>query len=319
MATRAYNELYLASAQTTLATMFDYAVNYKHDNIDLFFTEFVASGISDMFGLGNPNVITGKSGVELYHDIKNVFCIQTSSIQYISINRTPEFWFGYYLAYAQWYINRSFRDISFSILPSEMLSMYSLYHEIDPKNFAEFIEQKVINSNHNLKAIRTRNGYGQTELANLSGVEIRNIQSFEQCKNNIAKAQFDTLNSLSLRLNCSISDLTQSYNLKQILLNNQIKYIQYSTQHRQMVENYINQFPYNSTAYYNNNYYINNNSFTTNLQNYWSNVKHGLDLVKLITDYKPVKLVSNGLGIINSINLIELTYKIAELTNDISK
>lgn len=349
MATHAYSEKYLSYAQTTLATMFDYAVNYMHDNIDQFFAQFVASGIADQFGMGYPNVITGKSGVELYHDVKNVFCIKTFPTQYFSVNRTPEFWFGYYLAYAQWSTNRTFRDILFSVLPSEMLSLYNPYHEMDPQNFADLIEQRVVNSNNNLKMIRMRNGYGQTELANISGVELRNIQSFEQRKNNITKAQFDTLNSLSSRLNCSPNDLTQSYDLKQKLLDIQIDYIQslekikhdkdartkqindnfvnfqnkinkgFNIEQQRLVEKYINQFPYNSTAYYNNNYYINKEAFNSNLQNYWDSVQQGLDVAKEMTNCKPVKIVADSFGILNAKNVIELAYRIASLIDNSRK
>lgn len=346
MATHAYNELYLKNAQTILATMFDYAVNYMHDNIDQFSAQFVASGIADQFGTGNPSVITGKSGVELYHDVKSVFCIQTYPVQYFSMKRTPEFWLGYYLAFAQWSTNRTFRDILFSILPSEMLSLYNPYHEMSPQSFADLVEQRVVNSNNNLKMIRMRNGYGQTELANISGVELRNIQSFEQCKNNITKAQFDTINSLSARLNCTPNDLTQSYDLKQVLLDNNIKYFgslekikhdkdvrtkqindnlnnsqnkinsQFDRRQQRLVENYINQFPYNSTAYCDNNYYINNNAFNLNLQNYWDSVQQGLDIAKETTSCKPVKIVADSFGILNVKNLIELAYRIALLSNN---
>lgn len=347
MATHAYSELYLANAQTTLATMLDYAVNYKHEDVDQFFVQFVASGMADQFGSGNPNVITGKSGVELYNDVKNAFCIQTFPMQYSSITRTPEFWLGYYLAFAQWSINRTFRDISFSILPSEMLSLYNPYHEMSPQKFAEVVEQKVIEANNNLKTIRIRAGYGQTELANISGVELRNIQSFEQRKNNIAKAQFCTLNSLSSRLNCTPYDLTEAYNLKQRLLNSQIEYIQNleeikhkkdvrtkqiednfaniqnkinkNVDSERLVQNYITQFPYNYTAYCKNDYYINNLAFNSNLQNYWNNIQQGLDVAKVITDCKPVKIVANSFGIINAKNLIELSYRIVELINDSKK
>lgn len=337
MATRAYNELYLANAQTTLATLFDYAVNFKGENIDRIFAEFVASGISDQIGIGNPNVITGKSGIELYEDIKGSFGVKSNVVPYYSIDRTPEFWFGYYIAYAQWFINRSFRDISFSILPSEMLSLYSPYHEMNPQSFAEFVEQRVVASNHNLRTIRVRNGYGQTELANLSGVELRNIQSFEQCKNNISKAQFDTINSLSTRLNCNPNDLTQSYDLKQVLLDNQIKYIRdlerkkkdkdnqlrqihnrFNSQQQQWVGNYITQFPFNNTVYYNNEYYINTNVFDSNLQNYWNNIQQGLDFAKFLTDYKPVKVIADSFGALNAKNLIELAYRLTEIINDIN-
>ena len=88
MAIPAYNELYLNNARTTMATMLDFAVNYKHEQIDLFFAEFITSGIARMFGLGDPAIIMGKTGIDLYYDVKKQ-----------SINRSPEFWLGSYLAF----------------------------------------------------------------------------------------------------------------------------------------------------------------------------------------------------------------------------
>ena len=66
---RAYSELYLNNAMNTLATMFDYAVNTIHIDIDITFKRFVDSDFASRFENGDPNVIAGKSGVELYWEI----------------------------------------------------------------------------------------------------------------------------------------------------------------------------------------------------------------------------------------------------------
>ena len=65
MEIRAYNETYLSNAMTTMATMLDYAVNYRHENIDTFFFSFILSPYCAQFENGNPMVIPGKTGVEL--------------------------------------------------------------------------------------------------------------------------------------------------------------------------------------------------------------------------------------------------------------
>ena len=44
MAIPAYNELYVNNARTTMATMLDFAVNYKHEQIDLFFIKWIPDG-----------------------------------------------------------------------------------------------------------------------------------------------------------------------------------------------------------------------------------------------------------------------------------
>ena len=63
---RAYSELYLNNAMNTLATMFDYAVNIINEDIDIVFKRFIDSGAATHFESGDPNLIAGKSGVELY-------------------------------------------------------------------------------------------------------------------------------------------------------------------------------------------------------------------------------------------------------------
>ena len=61
---RAYNEFYLNNAMNTLATMLDYAVNIKREDIDSCFKRFIDSGAAVYFENGDPNLIAGKSGVE---------------------------------------------------------------------------------------------------------------------------------------------------------------------------------------------------------------------------------------------------------------
>ncbi len=61
-----------------------------------------------------------------------------------------------------------------------------------------------------LKRIRENRGLSQTELAKQSGVNLRNIQMYEQRGNDIDKAQARTLYKLSRVLGCDIEDLLES-------------------------------------------------------------------------------------------------------------
>ena len=65
-----------------------------------------------------------------------------------------------------------------------------------------------------LKAIRTNKGYSQSELAEISSVNIRMIQHYEQGYKDINNAKLDTLLSLSIALECGVSDLLTSEDLK---------------------------------------------------------------------------------------------------------
>ena len=66
METYAYNRAYLDGAMTALATLLDYAVNYRNEHIDFFFQKFIRMGFAMQFERGNPDVVAGRSGVELY-------------------------------------------------------------------------------------------------------------------------------------------------------------------------------------------------------------------------------------------------------------
>ena len=221
MGIHAYNELYLNNARNTLGTMLDYAVNFMGENIDMFFAKFITSGIADNFGFGNPTFITGKTGVDLFLDVQRMYGQTYNYIApYMTTNRSPEYWTGHYLAYAQWFLNVAFRDITFAVPISEIRSWYYTDHEADVMRFTDKIWNRILKANDNLKLIRNRMGLSQSELANLSGVNIRNIQLFEQGKNDISKAQYNTLNSLARTLNCREQDFVQTIDLKQRFLNN---------------------------------------------------------------------------------------------------
>ncbi|MBR4496149.1 MAG: helix-turn-helix transcriptional regulator [Acholeplasmatales bacterium] len=60
-----------------------------------------------------------------------------------------------------------------------------------------------------LKIIRQAKGLSQSELANLAKVDIRSIQMYEQKRNDINKAQAETLLKLSKVLGCNIEDLME--------------------------------------------------------------------------------------------------------------
>ena len=347
MAIHAYNENYLSNASTTLATMLDYAVNIKKENIDQFFVEFITSGIAGEFGVGNPMYIVGKTGIDLYYEVKQIDPVYdiNSINSYYSINRSPEFWVGYYLAFAQWYLNVSFATIVYAVPVSEMLSWYPLAHEADVINFAEKIEKRILQSNNNLRIIRERNGLSQNQLSNLSGVGIRNIQMYEQGKNDIGKAQYNTLTSLARPLNCSQNDLVQSIDFKQQLINQLEKEKAQLEQNlcsnrpcnqynrEQAVSGYINQFPYNNLAYYNGNYYANKNEVTNNFTNYWNgrcfygnNREQMLNSMEQIakgiaisTNNKDWHIVADSIGIVNSKNIFEAIYHILNICDNVNK
>ena len=59
----------------------------------------------------------------------------------VPINRTPEYWAGWVLANAQWYLNKTFKEI-ISVMPlSTLINMYYPYHEADEMKIIEKIKE----------------------------------------------------------------------------------------------------------------------------------------------------------------------------------
>ena len=90
--------------------------------------------------------------------------------------------------------------------------MYSVYHEMDITSFIDAMEvfYKTAEGDSKLKRIRESRGLSQSELAEESGVHLRNIQMYEQRVNNIDKAQAHMLYKLSRVLGCDMEDLLEN-------------------------------------------------------------------------------------------------------------
>ncbi len=199
---RAYNEQFLGTIMDKLAEMFELAVDVEGMDIDDFAQRFVSSRICRAFEKADPVYVSGKSSNELLGLIlgKEPVDIATSSIA------TPEYWAGWVLAYAQWYLNRPYRDLIEALPCGKLLERYFPYHEMDVSDSVELFRER-LPKDCALKRLRRQLGLSQLELAALSGVPERTIRSYEQGKVDIAKAQAETLYALARILGCSIEDL----------------------------------------------------------------------------------------------------------------
>lgn len=211
--TRAYNESFLSDAKDTLSQCFDYLINDCGFTADWTASLFLTSGYAEQFERGNPGVLAGKSGVELAKAIvqktyKNRSLPELRYGEWLS----PEYWAGWALAEYQWYSRRRFKDIFDHVKLSEIILMYSVYHEMDITKFIETMEAKcaVPLQESRLKVMRESRGLSQTELARESGVKLRNIQMYEQRVNDIDKAQAQTVYKLARVIGCNVEDLLEN-------------------------------------------------------------------------------------------------------------
>ena len=104
-------------------------------------------------------------------------------------------------------MNKTFHDITSVVNLSEMIRWYPVYHEMDILHVVEAIEERIKKTPTNLELLRKQAGYSQSQLAELSTVSLRSIQTYEQRNNDISKAQFNILNALAKVLSCTVYDL----------------------------------------------------------------------------------------------------------------
>ena len=158
-------------------------------------------------------ILSGMSGIELGKAIvKKAYNIKDAPDTNFREDRSPEYWAGWALAEYQWFSGRRFKDIFERIPLSQVIDMYSVYHEMDISQFIDsmekFYNETILETK--LKRIRENRGISQSELAKLSGVKLRSIQMYEQKVNDIDKAQGHTLYKISRVLGCNIEDLLEN-------------------------------------------------------------------------------------------------------------
>ena len=210
MEIRAYDELYLSDAQNILGHAVDFAVMTLGIDPDAFGTAFAVSSASKQFAAGNPSYVAGINGCELARLVlveAHIPFQETEDAMYL--DKSPEYWAGWALAWYQWYSNCSFMDILTAVPLSQIINLYHLYHEMDISQFADFIDHQLSLAYPypNLRKYRNLSGLSQTQLASDSGVSLRQIQLFEQRQRDINKTSATTLFRLSKALRCRMEDL----------------------------------------------------------------------------------------------------------------
>ena len=208
----AYSESYLYDAKQNLAECFDYAISNCRFNADIFSKLFVQSGYADKFELVNPSIVSGISGIELAQKIiMYAYTNYKFPKKIFSEERSEVYWAGWALAEYQWATCRRFKDIFSRIPLSEIVTMYSVYHEMDIMKFVEAINEKwdQYYTETNLKRLRKIAGLSQRELADLSGVALRQIQLFEQKKRNINHTRAIDVLKIGKVLGCKSEDLLE--------------------------------------------------------------------------------------------------------------
>lgn len=198
----AYYADYVETAQETMGNMFELAVCHAHMEIDAFAERFLSSPVCHALEVGNPSYLLGKSAAELLALILGEDPIRDEHNQPAS----PEYWLGWTLAYAQWYLGKPYSYILRYYPCSELILSYFPYHEMDVMQSVDLIAARLPKENR-LQELRSAKGLSQNDLALLSGVPVRSIKAYEQGTVELSKAQGETLYALAQVLHCSIEDL----------------------------------------------------------------------------------------------------------------
>ncbi len=212
MAIHAYDELYVTSAQSILGHAVDFAVNTLGLEADDFAEAFAVSDHSKQFAAGNPSYVAGMNGCELARAVlEEVNCPYPDMEDEMYLDKSPEYWAGWILAYYQWYSDLLFTEILECTALSEIIRMYEPYHEMDIMQFVTVLQERTeaIENKTRLRRKREMADLSQSELASLADVPIRQIQLFEQGKRKINNTAAITLYKLSKALNCKMDELIE--------------------------------------------------------------------------------------------------------------
>ena len=213
MEIRAYDELYLSSAQNILGHAVDFAVMTLEIEPNVFGNALAVSASGKQFAQGNPRYVAGMNGCELAREVLDDVKISYPDVaDAMYLDKSPEYWAGWALAYYQWQTDISFMEILKAVSLYYIIGMYLVYHEMDIEKFVEQMNQLMKAAYPHTRLRRHRDNYrmSQAELAEESGVPLRQIQLFEQGQRDINKTAAVTLYKLSKALCCRMEDLLES-------------------------------------------------------------------------------------------------------------
>lgn len=208
----AYDKVYLEKARVAMGRMLDFAVYDLKYEISRFFELFISSGVAARFEKGDFSIIVGMSGVELAYYVLEQANVKIERVKpNYTIDRSEEYWTGWALAYYQWETALKFEDIIQQVPITQMVQLYSPYHEMDIRHFCDKMNElyRSAKPETNLKQFRQKAELSQKQLAELSGVPLRTIQQYEQRQKSINKARVEYLVMLARVLYCSVEDLIE--------------------------------------------------------------------------------------------------------------
>ena len=138
-----YEQMYLSDVQKNLGFLFQFCLCNLGKSPQELQQDFLSSIIPTQIEFGNPDFLSGKSGLELafflYQDIEQEIKEALQEPYYPQ----AEYWAGFVVAYAQWELQIPF-SILFSKYPLErIMANYHLMHEADISKMVDLIQSEM--------------------------------------------------------------------------------------------------------------------------------------------------------------------------------
>lgn len=142
-AIKGYDEVYLDSTQDILGQAFDWVVNSCEDDLTLFADRFASSPIGHLFEEGCPKYVAGVNGAELANAVMESLSLPPYPNEpEFWLDKSPEYWVGWMLAYYQWRRKVHFASILQHLPISVFMSLYNFGHEMDEVQVAEILDAR---------------------------------------------------------------------------------------------------------------------------------------------------------------------------------
>lgn len=218
MLIKAYDKNYLEDVSDNLGTMLEYARGCSFDP-RVFWEMFVSSKVAVEIENGNPKYLSGYSAFDYVEIIINTSPVYERKLSGklmpadCKVEDDMCYWSGYAIARLQYASGLSFYELNKLVPIQDVFEMYHILHEADIQKFVDMALERIKRkkTETNLKAIRRASGLTQRELSERASVDLRSIQMYEQRRNDINKAQADTLHNLAKALGCKIEDLLERF------------------------------------------------------------------------------------------------------------
>ena len=207
----AYPDIYLYDAMRNLGEMVEYAETACGDNVDRALQMFVVSGYAERWEDGDPRVLCGLSGTELYQRINERCGVEGRRwAAALTLYKAGEaYWSGYTMAYYQWKKNYPFHEVLRLMPYPEWQRLWPSLHTASEDKCVEVIDCEAMDKRKQtrLQAYRRRLHLTQKQLAEEAGINLRTLQQYEIRDKEISQAATEKVRAMARVLGCRVEDI----------------------------------------------------------------------------------------------------------------